>query len=167
MALAPASGNHPVMSAVLNQVMLVFRPMVEEDLQDIMRVEEAAYPFPWKEMIFRDCLRVGYCCWVMEADDDIVAYGVMSVAVGESHILNLCVHPESQNTGIGREMLDHLLDIARQHRADTAFLEVRPSNEIAKKLYNGAGFDEVGIRNHYYPAENGREDALIMARSLI
>ena len=154
------------MSAVLKQAMLVFRPMVEEDLPGIMRVEKAAYQFPWSETIFRDCLRVGYCCWILESDDELVAHGVMSVAAGESHILNLCVHPDSQNTGMGREMLGHLLEIARQHRAEMVFLEVRPSNEVAKKLYLGAGFDEVGVRSNYYPADNGREDALIMARNL-
>lgn len=154
------------MSAVLKQAMLVFRPMVEEDLPSIMLVERAAYQFPWSEVIFRDCLRVGYCCWILESDDIVVAHGVMSVAAGESHILNLCVHPEFQNTGIGKEMLSHLLDIARQHRAEIVFLEVRPSNEIAKKLYGGAGFDEVGTRSNYYPAVKGREDALIMARNL-
>jgi len=154
------------MSAVLDQAMLVFRPMVEEDLPEIMRVEKSAYRFPWNEVIFRDCLRVGYCCWLLESDDEAIAHGVMSVMAGESHILNLCVHPQAQNAGIGKEMLNHLLDIARQHRAEIVFLEVRPSNEVAKRLYRSAGFDEVGIRSNYYPADDGREDALIMARNL-
>lgn len=154
------------MSAVLEQAMLVFRPMVEEDLPGIMSVEQAAYEFPWGETVFRDCLRVGYCCWILECDNELVAHGIMSVAAGESHILNLCVHPEMQNAGLGKEMLSHLLDIARQHRAEIVFLEVRPSNKVAQKLYSNAGFDEVGIRSAYYPAEDGREDALIMARNL-
>ena len=154
------------MSAVPEQAMMVFRPMLEEDLPGIMRVEKAAYQYPWSETIFRDCLRVGYCSWVLELDDEIVAHGVMSVMAGEAHILNLCVHPQSQNAGLGKEMLAHLLDTAKQHRAEIVFLEVRPSNEIAKQLYSHAGFDEVGLRSNYYPAENGREDALIMARNL-
>ena len=154
------------MSAVLNQAMLVFRPMVEEDLSFIMKVEQAAYQFPWSKGVFRDCLRVGYCCWVLESDEDITAHGVMSVGAGESHILNLCVHPDSQNVGMGREMLNHLLDVSRQHGAEIVFLEVRPTNAVAIGLYRGAGFDEVGIRGNYYPSEKGREDALIMARNL-
>lgn len=141
------------MSAVLNQPFMVFRPMVEQDLPGIMLVEGAAYEFPWAEGVFRDCLRVGYCCWVLEMEDVIVAHSVMSVAAGESHILNLCVHPASQNNGLGKEMLNHLLDLARQHRAEIIFLEVRPSNKVAIKLYQGAGFDEVGIRTDYYPAK--------------
>ena len=154
------------MSAVLKDAMLIFRPMVEDDLPGIMRVEQAAYEFPWTETIFRDCLRVGYCCWILESDDELVAHGVMSVAAGESHILNLCVHPDSQNIGLGKDMLSHLMEIAGHHGAEMVFLEVRPSNEAAIRLYMSAGFDEVGIRNDYYPAESGREDALIMARNI-
>lgn len=151
---------------MLDQGMLVFRPMLEEDLQSIMQIEQAAYQFPWTEAVFQDCLRVGYCCWILEIDDVVVAHGVMSVAAGESHILNLCVHPDSQNIGLGKEMLNHLLQIARHHQVDMVFLEVRPSNEAAKRLYMGAGFDDVGTRSNYYPAESGKEDAVIMARNL-
>ena len=154
------------MSAVLKDAMLIFRPMVEDDLPGVMRIEQAAYQFPWTETIFRDCLRVGYCCWALESDDELVAHGVMSVAAGESHILNLCVHPDSQNIGLGKDMLNHLIEIARHHGAEMVFLEVRPSNEAAIQLYMSAGFDEVGTRNDYYPAESGREDALIMARNI-
>ncbi len=155
------------MSAVIKQPLLTLRPMEEADIHEILAIERAAYPYPWTETIFQDCLRVGYCCWVFERDGLICAYGVMSVAVGESHILNICVHPDSQGNGLGRDILDYLLNIARKHKADMIFLEVRPSNAIAKQLYFGAGFDEVGIRRNYYPTETGREDAVIMARSLI
>ncbi|MFQ5660865.1 MAG: ribosomal protein S18-alanine N-acetyltransferase [Gammaproteobacteria bacterium] len=155
------------MSAVIKQPVLNFRPMDEDDLPAIMAIEQSAYTFPWTNTIFHDCLRVGYCSWVLERDGFITAYGIMSVAVGECHLLNLCVQPEYQGMGLGRTVLDFLLDIARKHKAEMAFLEVRPSNEIAKQLYFGAGFDEVGIRRNYYPADIGREDALIMARSLV
>jgi ribosomal-protein-alanine N-acetyltransferase len=154
------------MSAVVKESVVNFRPMEERDLTDILAIESLAYEFPWNRVIFRDCLRVGYCCWVMERDDLIDGYSIMSVAVGESHILNLCVHPESQGHGHGAVMLDFMLDIARKHKADSIFLEVRPSNETAKNLYRQAGFDEVGLRRNYYPARWGREDAIIMARSL-
>jgi ribosomal-protein-alanine N-acetyltransferase len=154
------------MSAVLKP-RISFRPMLEEDLPAVIEIERAAYEFPWSENVFRDCLRVGYCCWVLERDALIQAYGVMSVGAGESHILNLCVRPDSQGQGLGSTMLHYLLDLARKHRADTAFLEVRPSNGAALRLYNRAGFTEVGMRRRYYPATGGREDALILARSLL
>ena len=155
------------MSAVIKESMLDFRPMVEEDIAVVLDIEESAYDFPWSRMIFQDCLRVGYCSWILERDGTVIGYGVMSVGVGECHILNLCVQPQSQGTGYGQVILDHLLEVARKHKAEVAFLEVRPSNTVGKKLYSRAGFNEVGIRRNYYPARFGREDAVIMARSLI
>lgn len=154
------------MSAVLKDPVVAFRPMTETDVADIMQIEVIAYTHPWTEQIFQDCLRVGYCCWVMMRAQTIIGYGVMSVAAGECHLLNLCIQPEEQNQGFGGMMLEKLLTIARKHKADTAFLEVRPSNTIAIKLYRRAGFDEVGMRRNYYPAQFGREDAIIFARSL-
>ncbi len=91
----------------------------------------------------------------------------MSIAAGESHILNLCVNPHSQRMGNGSKLLHYLMEISRKHGADTIFLEVRPSNHIARELYRNAGFNEVGMRRDYYPAKDGREDAIIMARSLM
>lgn len=154
------------MSAILKQPGNHFRPVTEADLPEIMAIEERAYRFPWTPGILRDCLRVGYCCWLLEHDGEIQAYGVMSVAAGEAHILNLCVRPESRRRGFGRKILVWLMDIARRHGADTVLLEVRPSNRAAIRLYEQEGFHEVGQRQHYYPAERGRENALILARSL-
>ena len=155
------------MSAVLKSPVPELRPMKDNDLGEILEIEFSAYTHPWSEVIFQDCLRVGYCCWVMIKNFEIIAYGVMSIGAGECHILNLCVKPDMQNNGYGGLMLDHLLGIARSHHADVAFLEVRPSNEFAIKLYQRAGFDEVGMRRNYYPAIIGREDAIILARSLV
>jgi len=154
------------MSAVVQSPGLAMRPMRSEDVPEVMLVETAAYPFPWTEGIFLDCLRVGYSCWVAEWDGEIVGYGVMSVAAGECHILNLCVHPKLQRQGLGRRMLRGLLALGRARKVDTAFLEVRGSNRSAVGLYSAEGFCEVGVRRGYYPAADGREDAVIMARSL-
>ncbi|MEX2524935.1 MAG: ribosomal protein S18-alanine N-acetyltransferase [Gammaproteobacteria bacterium] len=155
------------MSAVVEEAFIHIRPMAEEDLTDVLAIETRAYDFPWSRTIFRDCLRVGYCCWVLERDGVLEGYCVMSVAVGECHILNLCIHPDTHGMGLGRRLLDYMLDIAVEHRADSAFLEVRPSNDPAKQLYRSSGFDDVGVRRNYYPASFGREDAIIMARSLM
>jgi [ribosomal protein S18]-alanine N-acetyltransferase len=140
--------------------------MREADLPQVMEIERRAYAFCWTEGIFRDCLRVGYACWLVELEGQIQAYGVMSVGAGEAHILNLCVSPAVRRQGYGRKVLSHLLNLARRMRADTALLEVRPSNEAALRLYRSIGFNEVGIRRDYYPDHNGREDALILALSL-
>ncbi len=154
------------MSAILSDPDQCLRPMTVADLGKVMEIEPRAYEFPWSEGIFRDCLRVGYCCWCYEQNDELTGYGVMSVAAGESHILNLTVVPELQRRGIGRKMLRHFIQLARRHKADTLMLEVRPSNTGAIRLYNELGFNEIGRRRNYYPAENGREDALQLALDL-
>jgi ribosomal-protein-alanine N-acetyltransferase len=150
----------------MKTALLSFRPMLEEDLPVVLGIEAAAYEFPWTMTIFEDCLKMGYSTWLLERDARIIAYAVMSVAVGECHLLNLCVHPDFQRMGHGKMMLDHMLDLAGRHHAGMAFLEVRPSNTVALQLYQARGFNEVGMRRNYYPAHFGREDALIMALSL-
>jgi len=140
--------------------------MREEDLDQVVGIEQLAYPYPWTRGIFEDCLRVGYSCWVLATAGEVAGYAVMSVAVGESHILNLCVRPDLQRRGHGRRLLAHLIALARRRHADTALLEVRPSNRAALGLYRAAGFNEVGMRRGYYPGVKGREDALILALAL-
>lgn len=142
------------------------RKMTAADVDSVMEIELLAYPFPWSEGIFRDCLRVGYGCWIVERNDEIHGYGIIMAGAGEAHILNLCVKPESRGQGLGRMMLEHLIVQSRRIRAQTVFLEVRPSNQAAIKLYLSAGFNELGVRKGYYPADGGREDALILARHL-
>ena len=154
------------MSAILNHPLLHLRPMREADVAGVLAIEIRAYEFPWTAGIFRDCLRVGYSCWVYEVEAEVVAYGVMSVAAGESHILNLCVRPDMQGQGLGRMLMEHLVGIARKRRVDTLLLEVRPSNRAARILYESLGFNEIGCRTDYYPARQGREDALILALAL-
>jgi ribosomal-protein-alanine N-acetyltransferase len=154
------------MSAILKEPALEFRPMRHEDLDEVIEIERGSYPFPWTRTIFSDCLQAGYSCWVCTRGGSIRAYGIISVAIGESHLLNLCVREDARGKGIGRKMLRHLISIARRHDADILFLEVRVSNRSARRLYEGEGFNELGTRRSYYPLHEGREDALIMARTL-
>lgn len=144
-----------------------FRQMLYTDLKEVLSIETRAYEFAWTEGIFRDCIRAGYHCQVLETPHGFIqAYGVMSAAAGEAHILNLCVRPELQGRGLSRRMLDHLLELAHTAQIQTVFLEVRPSNKRAMQLYAAAGFCEIGVRIGYYPAARGREDALVMAKEL-
>ena len=143
-----------------------FRLMVEEDLDTIIAIEESVYPFPWTRGIFFDCLNIGYLCWLLEVDGKIVAYAVMSVAVGEAHLLTIVVSKENQGKGYGKMMLNEMIQHAVSDNAGAMYLEVRISNKPAIQLYHQRGFNELGIRNNYYPAEKGREDALILALDL-
>lgn len=143
------------------------RPMYETDLDQVMSIEPYAYEHPWTKGIFHDCLRVGYSSWVIENEQGaLVGYGVMSLGVGEAHILNLTVAPAMQGQGLGKMLLNHFIERASDHHLDTLLLEVRPSNKVAVALYDKAGFNEVGVRKDYYPSKYGREDALILALSL-
>ena len=156
------------MSAVLQDPSLSIRPMSKDDLASVIVVENSAYSHPWSEGILLDCLRVGYSCWVCELDEDIVGHAVMSVAVGEAHLLNICISPEWQGVGVGRRLLRRMLRIASGRQADTMFLEVRASNVGARGLYESEGFGEIGRRVAYYPATGGgREDALVYAKAII
>lgn len=143
------------------------RRMREQDLDAVIGIERRAYPFPWTPGIFRDCLRVGYPAWVLQGDDGIFGYAVLSVAAGEAHLLNICVDPRLQGRGHGRRLLRALLRIAREEGAQRIYLEVRPSNPQAVALYQDEGFNEIGRRPRYYPAHNGREDAIVMALELL
>lgn len=154
------------MSAVLEQSEVKLRPMRESDVDAVFAIESQAYPYPWSEGIFRDCLRVGYCCWLLVEGEVGIAYGIMSVGAGESHILNICVRPEYQRRGYGGLLLRHLLQLAKRHHAEVSLLEVRRSNLAALSLYAHLGFKEIGVRTEYYPAPNGREDALVLSKNL-
>lgn len=147
--------------------MAALRPMREEHLDAVMELERRAYPFPWTRGIFRDCLHAGYPAWVLVDAGVVVGYGLLSVAVGEAHILNICAAPEVRGRGHGRRLLRTLLQQARGRAAKRVFLEVRPSNIGAIALYHAEGFNEIGRRPRYYPAANGREDAMVMALELL
>jgi len=154
------------MSAVLDSNRNGFTPMRISDLEEIMEVELSLYDFPWTKSIFADCIQVGYSCWVYIQNYQIQAYCVLSAGAGEAHILTLCVHKSFQGQGLGKLLLEHLIDLAKEHKAEVLLLEVRPSNVAAVYLYDKYGFNEVGTRKGYYPVTSGREDALIMALDL-
>lgn len=155
------------MNAILKDPLLKIRPMQPGDVHAVMEIEVRAYEFPWSMVNFEDCLRSGYYCCVYLQGDSCIGYAVMSVFAGEAQILNICIDPEMQGRGLGRRLLQHLIAEAGRKEADTLFLEVRVSNRAAFALYDSAGFNEVGQRRGYYPAEGGvREDALVLALSL-
>lgn len=142
------------------------RPMEENDLADVLRIEGQVYNFPWTHQIFSDCMRVGYSCWVYIKDSELVGYAILSVAVGEAHLLNICVDSNHQGEGLGEQFMGELFQISRELGAENLFLEVRPSNQPAVALYRKLGFSQIGQRKNYYPALDGREDAWVYSRSL-
>ena len=154
------------MAAVVKPVIQV-RGMRIEDVATVSALENASYEFPWSAGIFSDCVKAGHPCWVLSVDSVIAGYGILSMGAGEAHLLNICVDSAYRGQGLGRHLLGRLLDIARWNGAERLFLEVRPSNPLAKALYESVGFSEIGRRPRYYPARNGREDAIVMALELL
>lgn len=153
------------MSAEVDQAKLLahvrFRPMALGDVAAVVAIERASYVFPWSEGVFRDCIRVGYLCRVVEFAAEVAGYGIMSYGAGEAHILNICIRSDLRNAGVGRRLMYFLLERARAAEMQDVFLEVRPSNPIAIQLYESLGFARVGVRKGYYQATGGREDAWV------
>lgn len=146
-------------------------PMQAADVPAVDRIEQRNYEFPWSAGIFRDCLKAGYTGRLLRLDDRIVGYGILQIAAGEAHLLNLCVDAGCQHRGFARYLLEYLIALAVAQGAKMMFLEVRPSNPRAVRLYEQAGFNEIGTRPGYYKANpashaHGREDAVVMALSL-
>lgn len=146
---------------------LRIRPMLMADLAAVTRNETRAYAFPWSPGIFVDCLSADYECWVLAEGDELLGHGILSAAVGEAHLLNLCVGRDHQGRGLGRLLLDWMVARARSRHATVVFLEVRPSNRAACQLYDSYGFCDVGRRVGYYPDARGSEDARVMAMELL
>ena len=146
--------------------MVEIRTMNYSDLKQVVAVEKKAYPHPWTLGIFRDCLRVGHNAWVVTLDNEIIGYAVVMLSPGEAHILNICIDPDYQAKGLGRYLLRYLVKRTDRTDVDMVLLEVRRSNTNAQLLYQSEGFHELGIRKAYYPADDGREDAIILAKYL-
>ena len=143
------------------------RDMTHDDLSMVSDIERRSYEFPWSHGVFRDCLLAGYQNIVLLRGDVVGGYGVLSVAAGEAHILNICVHPDYRSRGYGEKLLDEMLFRARTASVRQIFLEVRPSNERAIALYRKKGFHQVANRPAYYQAHGGREDAAVLAKKLV
>jgi len=154
------------MSSLLKDPLLHIQTMQPDDVDAVMELEQLAYEFPWTEGNFRDCIRSNYYCCVYRQDERCVGYAVMSVIAGEAQILNICIDPAMHGQGLGRRLLQHLIAISGRKSCDTIFLEVRISNWAAFCLYVSMGFNEIGLRQDYYPAKNGREDAMVLALAL-
>jgi len=153
------------MSAVLKDEPR-FAPMVEADLAEVLAVENAIYTHPWTRGNFADSLKAGYQCRTWRAADTLIGYFILMIAAGEAHLLNLSVAEACQRRGHGSALLAEAMRLAKARGGLHIFLEVRPSNGGAKALYRRFGFRQVAVRAGYYPAQGGREDALVYTHAL-
>jgi len=142
------------------------RPMVLDDLEHVLTIEQRVYEFPWSKENFTSCLAANYECWILLCDNTPVGHAVLSAAAGEAHLLNISIDEAYQRKGLGRILLRYMLARAEKRDAKVIFLEVRVSNIKAFQLYQSEGFNEIGVRKGYYPAEKAREDAMVLAIQL-
>ena len=140
--------------------------MTEADLDAVTAIENEVHAHPWTAGNFSDSLAAGYECWMALSGVETVGYGVVMIAAGEAHLLNLSVARTWQRRGIGSDFTGFFIKLSCDYGADKMYLEVRPSNTAARVLYARRGFAEVGVRRDYYPAADGREDAVIMELAL-
>jgi ribosomal-protein-alanine N-acetyltransferase len=145
----------------------VIRDMTHDHLKMVSDIERRSYEFPWSHGVFRDCLLAGYRSSVLIRDERVAGYGILSIAAGEAHILNLCIEPEFRSMGYGERLLDTLLAHARAASVREVLLEVRPSNLTALALYRKKGFFQVANRPAYYQSHEGREDAAVLCKKLV
>lgn len=143
-----------------------YRRMTAADLDAVTAIEDSIYPHPWTRGNFADSLAAWYHCWIAECNGEMAGYTIMVAAAGEAHLLNLSVAAPWQRRGIGRDILNFALKLARDYGADRILLEVRPSNAAALALYAAGGFSEIGVRRGYYPAGDAREDAIVLRLEL-
>jgi len=153
------------MSAVLKDIPELAR-MREQEMEEVLAIEDTIYSHPWTRGNFVDSLRAGYQCCVLRLGPELIGYFVLMVAAGEAHLLNLSIAAARQRAGYGSLLLREAADHARSLGARSLFLEVRPSNRGAQALYTRFGFRKVAVRRAYYPAVEGREDALVLTLPL-
>ncbi|MBC7005753.1 ribosomal protein S18-alanine N-acetyltransferase [Photobacterium sp. BZF1] len=131
-------------------------------LDDVWRIEQAAHAFPWAESLIRKEPNKWALNCGLEINDQLVGYCFGQLVAGEATLLNIAIDPACQGKGYGKILLEGFIELVGQQKGEEVWLEVRASNTRAYQLYESLGFNEINRREGYYPAENGREDALIM-----
>lgn len=144
----------------------MLRILSENDFSELLIIEALSHIAPWDRGTFERCWQAGYQGWVIEYNNKIIGFIIITLYAGESHILNIAIHPDFRSQGFGQQLLEHALAIAKSKGANIAFLEVRKSNDSAISLYQKLGFVQIGERKAYYPDKSGREDALVFAKDL-
>ena len=145
---------------------MILRDMTEADLDAVLGIEREVHAHPWTRGNFSDALHSKYQCKVCEADGAMLGYAVLMWAVDEAELLDIAIAAQHQRHGWGHKLLDEMMVLARRNAMRRVVLEVRASNAAAIGLYKSMGFTDIGLRRDYYPAENGREDAILMEREL-
>ncbi len=155
-----------------DQLHVVIEPANPEDIDEIVEVENRAYPFPWTRNVLLGEIHGESFSYVFvarlqnhaERPRKIIGYHFFWVVVDEIHILNIAVDPAYQKHGLGKHLLQFAIDFGRDLGAECVLLEVRISNTNAQQMYRHFGFQQIGIRKGYY--SDNKEDAGVMKMKL-
>ena len=141
---------------------LTLRPAIPGDAMPLAALEANATAYPWSALQYRDSISAGHCVTMAQLDGQTVGAAVWMLIVDEADLLNIFISPTHQGHGLGRQLLQHTLNAARDAGSRRMVLEVRRSNQTARQLYEHCGFSECGLRKGYYRNGKEREDALLM-----
>lgn len=144
---------------------LDFRRMQAQDLEAVLAIENEE-PFPWSKKMLQDCLAMPYKNLVLTDAGKVIGFAILSIVLDECELLNIAITTSRRRQGLGRLLLQRVLDIAKQREVHCCYLEVRESNTVAQKLYQQLGFQVMNIRKEYYPAQTGRENAVVLSCEL-
>lgn len=140
-------------------------PMEERHLDDLARLERLCFSRPWSRQALKEELTNPAACFLVgEEAGEMLGYAGMHCAAGECYVDNVAVFPEARRQGVGRKLMEALLQAAAARGGEFLSLEVRPSNLEALALYRGLGFREVGRRRRFY--DDPVEDGLLLTKDL-
>ncbi len=146
---------------------MLIREMTASDIAAVFAIDCQTNDFPWTKTLFEQALASTKKTTVVEEQGEVVGFCIVSYVVGEAELLNICIATNQQGKKLGKKLLESALDQAKQSENHEMYLEVRASNVAALALYEKHDFNEIGRRKDYYPMKGGREDAILMARSLL
>ena len=152
------------MSSLQSSFLPFYENMNSTHIDDVCNIEKHSYAYPWSRNIFYDCINNNYLCKVMLINHNVVGYIINSIIQDECHIMNLCIHKDYRRLGYAKKLLNYVNQEIKKINCKLIFLECRPSNKSALKLYLSEGYNEIGIRKNYYPSKNGYEDAIMLAK---
>ena len=137
--------------------------LTPDDLAQAYAIECRSHAFPWSEKTFASNQGERFINLRLDVDGQMAAFAITQVVLDEASLFNIAVDPAFQRRGLGRQLLQHLIDELIKRNVLTLWLEVRASNLPAIALYEQLGFNQVSRRPNYYPTASGREDAILMA----
>ena len=149
-----------------NSMAIEIQPLCADNYHAAFAIQQQCHFNPWSEKVFADCLSEPYFAFQMLEKDVTKGYYVAMDVVGEATLMDIGVGIESRGKGLGAVLLGHFIQTCIEKGSEEIWLEVRASNHPAIRLYKNVGFELIEIRKEYYPSEQGKEDALVMKKSL-